>query len=230
MSKSPAWSYSSITLFDQCPKKYYHLRVAKDIKEPESEAMLYGTAVHKAAEDFIKDGTPVPEKFSFMQSYLDKLKAIPGEKLCEHKMGLKRTKEGMQPCGFFDKEVWFRGIADLLIIDREKKEARCIDYKTGKSAKYADPKQLALMASCIFFHFPEIERVRSGLLFVVSKDFIPVDFGVKHRHDIFVKLDHILTARDAAYETGVFNPKQNFTCRGWCPVVDCAHWQPKRGT
>ena len=165
-----------------------------------------------------------------MQSYLDKLKAIPGEKLCEHKMGLKRTKDGMQPCGFFDKDVWFRGIADLLIIDREKKEARCIDYKTGKSAKYADPKQLALMASCIFFHFPEIERVRSGLLFVVSKDFIPVDFGVKHRHDIFVKLDHVLTARDAAYETGVFNPKQNFTCRGWCPVVDCAHWQPKRGT
>ena len=35
MTKSPAWSYSSITLFDQCPKKYYHLRVAKDIKEPD---------------------------------------------------------------------------------------------------------------------------------------------------------------------------------------------------
>ena len=67
MTKSPAWSYSSITLFDQCPKKYYHLRVAKDIKEPESEAMLYGTAVHKAAEDYIKDDKPIPEKFSFME-------------------------------------------------------------------------------------------------------------------------------------------------------------------
>lgn len=223
MSKKPAWSYSSITLFDQCPKKYYHLRVAKDIKEPESEAMLYGTAVHEAAENYMRDGTPIPEKFAFMEPYLAKLKAIPGEKLCEHKMGLKRTREGMVPCEFFDPDVWFRGIADLLIIDREKKEARVIDYKTGKSARYADPKQLALMASCVFFHFPEVERVRAGLLFVVSKDFIPVDFLVKHRHDIFVKLDNILTARDTAYATGVFNPKQNFSCKQWCPVLDCAH-------
>ena len=80
MSKKPAWSYSSITLFDQCPKKYYHLRVVKDIKEPESEAMLYGTAVHEAAENYMRDGTPIPEKFAFMEPYLVKLKAIPGEK------------------------------------------------------------------------------------------------------------------------------------------------------
>jgi hypothetical protein len=221
--KTPAWSYSSITLFDQCPKKYYHLRVAKDLKEPESEAMLYGTAVHEAAEKYMRDDEPIPEKFAYIEPYLRKLKAIPGEKLCEHKMGLKRTAEGMQPCGFFDPDVWFRGIADLLIIDREKKEARVIDYKTGKSARYADPKQLALMASCVFFHFPEIERVRSGLLFVVSKDFIPVDFMVKHKHDIFVKLDDTLVSRETAYETQVFNPKQNFSCRQWCPVIICPH-------
>jgi hypothetical protein len=221
--KTPAWSYSSITLFDQCPKKYYHLRVAKDIKEPESEAMLYGTAVHEAAEKYMRDDEPIPEKYAYMEPYLRKLKAIPGEKLCEHKMGLKRTPEGMQPCGFFDPDVWFRGIADLLIIDREKKEARVIDYKTGKSARYADPKQLALMASCVFFHFPEVERVRSGLLFVVSKDFIPVDFSVRHKHDIFVKLDDVLVSRETAYETQVFNPKQNFTCKQWCSVLTCAH-------
>ena len=82
MTKPPVWSYSSITLFDQCPKKYYHLRVAKDIKEPESDAMLYGTAVHEAAEQYIRDDIPLPEKFAFVQPYLTKLKAIPGEKLC----------------------------------------------------------------------------------------------------------------------------------------------------
>ena len=42
------WSYSSITLFDQCPKKYYHLKVAKDVSEPESEAMRYGKDLHLA--------------------------------------------------------------------------------------------------------------------------------------------------------------------------------------
>ena len=61
-----AWSYSSISTFKQCPKKYYNLKVAKDVKDIGSEAMLYGNQVHKAAEDFIKEGTPIPKKFDYM--------------------------------------------------------------------------------------------------------------------------------------------------------------------
>jgi hypothetical protein len=221
--KAPAWSYSSITLFDQCPKKYYHLRVAKDIKEPESDAMLYGTAVHTAAENFMRDGTPVPEKYAYMRPLLEKLKAIPGDKHCELKMGLKKVDGRLAPCGFFDKEVWYRGIADLLIINKDKGEGRVIDYKTGKSAKYADTKQLALMAACVFTHFPEVKTVKAGLLFVVSEEFVKADYKAETGFNIFSELDGALVSRETAYETGVFNPKRNFTCRAWCPVLSCSH-------
>ena len=68
------WSYSSLELFKQCPYKYYRLRVVKDIVEPETEAMRYGTDVHKAAENFVRDGTPIPEKYGFMQPMLDPIK------------------------------------------------------------------------------------------------------------------------------------------------------------
>lgn len=219
----PAWSYSSITLFDQCPKKYYHLRVVKDIKEPESDAIMYGKDVHLAAENFMRDGTPVPEKYSYMAPLLEKLKAIPGKKLCEHKMGLRKINGRFEPCGFFDKGVWFRGVADLLIIDSEKKEARVVDYKTGKSSRYADTKQLALMAACVFAHFPEVEFVRGGLLFVVGNDFVRAEYHMHNKFKVFVDLDAALVSREAAYESGVFNPKQNFTCKQWCPVLDCVH-------
>jgi len=67
------WSYSSLSLFQQCPRKYYRLRVAKDIKEGETEALIYGKEVHKAAEDYVKDGTPIPEKFKFIKPYVDPL-------------------------------------------------------------------------------------------------------------------------------------------------------------
>lgn len=223
MTKVPAWSYSSITMFDQCPKKYYHLRVAKDVKDQETDAIMYGKDLHLAAENYMRDGTPIPGKYDFIVPMLDKLKAIPGEKLCEQKMGIKKVNGRLAPCEFFDKEVWFRGVADLLIIDREKKEARVVDYKTGKSARYADPKQLALMAACVFLHFPEIEIVRGGLLFVVSRDFIKADYRADTYLTIFSQLDGVLMSRQIAYETGVFNPKQNFSCKGWCPVVDCHH-------
>ena len=62
-----AWSYSSISTFKQCPKKYYHLKVARDVKDVGSSAMLYGNELHSAAEEYIRDGNSLPDKFNFIQ-------------------------------------------------------------------------------------------------------------------------------------------------------------------
>jgi len=127
---------------------------------------MYGTEFHTAAELYIKDGTPLPAHFAYAKGALDKLNAIPGEKLCEYEMGLT---ENLEPCGFKDERMWWRGIADLLIINYDTKVAHVLDYKTGKSAKYADKGQLELMALAVFKHFPMITNVKAGLLFVVRK-------------------------------------------------------------
>lgn len=218
-----AWSYSSITLFDQCPKKYYHLRVVKDIKEPESEAMNYGKDLHLAAEEHIRDGKPLPEKYAFIQEMLDKLKKVPGEKLCEYKLGIKYMNGRYTACDFFDKDVWWRGIADLIIIDREKQEARVVDYKTGKSSRYADTKQLKLLAAAVFTHFPEIRVIKAGLLFVVPKEFIKEEYDFMFRSAYFEHFKPLVEQLDACHTNGVWNPKRNFTCSKWCPVTSCSH-------
>ena len=62
---SVVWSFSSLKTFEQCPRKYYHLKIKKDVRDSGSEATLYGKELHKAAEDYIKDGVPIPERFSF---------------------------------------------------------------------------------------------------------------------------------------------------------------------
>jgi hypothetical protein len=212
------WSYSSLDLFKQCPQKYYRLRVVKDVKEPESEQMRYGTAVHKAAEDYIKDGTPVPEQFAFMREPLEALKRSEGEHLCEYKMGLTR---GLEPCGFFDKEVWWRGIADLIILQGDR--ALVVDYKTGKSSKYADTKQLELMALSIFKHFPQVKKVKSGLLFVIANDFVKADFSADAQGVHWTRWLEDTARLEKSYELDVWNPRPNFSCKGWCAVKDCAH-------
>jgi hypothetical protein len=220
-----AWSYSSITLFEQCPKKYYHLRVAKDIVEPESDAIIYGKDLHLSAEEHIRDGKPIPEKYAYIQPMLDKLKAIPGEKLCEFKMGVKLIDNNTRivPCDFFDKQVWWRGIADLIILDRENEEARVIDYKTGKSAKYADTKQLKLLAGAVFTHFPEIKVIKAGLLFVVSQEFIKDEYDCFYRTAFFEQFKPLVKQLEACHNTGVWNPKRNFSCKKWCSVTSCPH-------
>jgi hypothetical protein len=72
------WSYSSLNLFLQCPHKYFRLRIKKDIVEPPADHLLYGTMVHEAAELYMRDGTPIPEKFIFLQEQLRPLEQIDG--------------------------------------------------------------------------------------------------------------------------------------------------------
>jgi hypothetical protein len=194
------------------------LRVAKDIVEPESEAMLYGTLVHKAAEDYIKDGIGIPQKFAYITPTLDVLKNIPGKKICEHKMGL--TAE-LKPCDFFGDDVWFRGVADLLILDNDV--ARIIDYKTGKSAQYADVKQLELMALAVFKHFPEITKVKAGLAFLVSNDFVKASYKKESESEAWLKWIQETDRLQSSHDNDVWNAKPNFTCRKFCSVKTCEH-------
>lgn len=152
-----------------------------------------------------------------MQPVLEKLKAIPGEKYCEHKMGLTAS---LEPCGFFDKNVWWRGIADLLVIDGDT--ARVLDYKTGKD-KYADLKQLEILTLAIFKHHPQVQKVKAGLLFVVHNNLIKETYTKDNEMMLWGKWLPETKRLEASIENNVWNAKPNFTCKAWCVVTKCPH-------
>jgi hypothetical protein len=219
------WSYSSIKTFQQCPKKYYHLKVAKDVKDEGSQATIYGQELHKAAENYIQFDTPLPEQFAFMQELLDSLKKIPGEKHCELKLGIALRDGKYVACDFFAKDVWWRGVADLVIINGDT--AFSVDYKTSKNAKYADTKQLDLVASAIFTHFPQVKTIKSGLLFVVSKDFIKKDHDAMFRTAYIEHFKFDIERIDTATKTGVWNAVAGPLC-GYCPVKTCHNYRERK--
>lgn len=223
MTKPVTWSYSSLKLFLQCQHKYFRLKVQKDIVEPEAEHLRYGNEAHKAAELYIGEGEPLEPRFAFMQPMLDKLNGMRGDKHCELKLGLTANLEA---CEFFAKDVWFRGIIDLLILDGDT--ARIVDYKTGKSAKYADTDQLELMSLAVFKHFPHVQKVKAGLLFVVCNEFVKEDYAQNNASVHWQKWLRDASRLEASVKNQVWNKTPNFTCRGWCPVQDCEHWQPRR--
>ncbi len=215
-----AWSYSSINTFKQCPKKYYHLKVAKDVKDVSSSAMYYGNEVHRAAEHYVKKGTPIPTKFKFIKKTLDSLNNIQGEKHCEIRMALAKEDGEYVPTTFFADNVWWRGIADLLIVDDDK--AYLVDYKTGKSAKYADTKQLDLLAGATFTHYPEIKSIKSALAYVVSNEFVQKKHTSDMRKSYLTVFDDELERLDSAEENEVWNAIDGPLC-AYCPVTKCEH-------
>lgn len=208
------WSYSSLKDYMSCPKKYYHLKVAKDHAITVSEQMLYGTAVHKAAEDYVRDGTPLAKNYEQFKAALDALLAIEGTRYPEHKMALYEDKT---PCDFGDNKRWVRGIVDLLIVDGES--AYIVDYKTGNN-KYPDPKQLKLMALMTYAHFPEVDHIKAALFFITRNSFVPEEYRRSDISRLWAEFTPTLERLRLAYENSMWPPSPSGLC-GWCPVNSC---------
>lgn len=214
------WSFSRLKSFETCPKQFYHVTVLGEYPVVQTDAMTYGTAMHKAAEDYIKENKPLPDEFMYVKGTLDELLGIRGTKLTEQRLGLTRD---LKPCGFKDKDVWFRGIVDLAIVDTLGERAWIVDYKTGKSAKYADKGQLELMALSIFKKFPDVKHINAALLFVVSNEMIEAEYKIENSFDLWGKWLKKYARMEKAYETDVWNPRPSGLCYHHCPVLECVH-------
>lgn len=208
------WSFSSLKQYQNCPKQYYELTVAKNFTQIPSQAMIYGNQVHSALEHYVKEGKELPKNYQRFKSLVDDVIAIPGDKLPEHRMALTKEKT---PCTFGADERWVRGIADMVIIDDDY--AFIIDYKTG-SDKYPDLKQLRLMSLMTFAHFPHVKKVKAGLLFLMHNNFMPEEY---HRDDMDKSWDAFkvpLTRLENSYDTDTWLPNPTPLCK-FCPVKTC---------
>lgn len=189
-------------------------------KQESTEQIRYGEELHKAAEQYVT-GTPLPPQFEFVKPVLDALLQKQGTKHAELKMALTSN---LTPCSWTSKDVWVRGIADLLILDEENSVAWVVDYKTGNN-KYPDKGQLDLMSLLVFAHYPQIQKVKSALLFVVKNS------AVKHRVErkdidaLWWDYRERVARIEASHSNNVWNPKQSGLCP-WCPVTSC-EYNPK---
>jgi hypothetical protein len=223
MSKMLPWSYSGLSQFQVCPLQFYEHRVRKSVPFIETDAIKYGKALHSAAEFYIKSNMPLPAEFAFMQSYLDKLIALPGKKYVELQMGMAIKDWAFVHCDYWDSSCWYRGVSDFISVDHDNEKAYLVDFKTGKSAAYADTTQLALLAALIFLHFPKVKTVKSMLLFVKAGQIVKAEYDFASRFTVFAHLNQDLKRLKAAYESNVWNPTQNNFCKRWCAVHTCVH-------
>jgi len=180
--------------------------------------MTFGNEIHKIAHEYVEQDKPIPQKYSNIEPALKSLKDMEGKKLCENKLGLTID---FKPCGFFDKNVWWRGIADIIIVQGDT--ILTVDYKTGTKSKYADLKQLEILALALFKHYPEVKRVKAGLLFLFADDFVKTVYSADSQAELWTGWISDVGQLETSVINNVWNAKPNFTCRGWCPVHSCDH-------
>lgn len=210
------WSHSSLKDFEGCARRYHQVKIMKMYPFVETDATRYGNQLHKAAELYVGDGTPLPKQFEYIKDTLDALIKKPGRKLAEYKMTLR---EDLTPTEWFAKDAWVRGVADLLIIDDDNLTAWVVDYKTGNN-KYPDRDQLRLMSIMVFKHFPHIRKVNSALLFVVKNDMVKHSMSVDEMDAEWWKYRERVSRIASCIDNDVWNPTRTPLC-GWCPCTGC---------
>jgi len=209
------WSFSSYKQYVNCPKQYQEIKVLKRFYIKQTPQMTYGTEVHKACEDYVGEGKPLAKNYLMFKPVLDSLLEIPGTRYPEQRMALDKHGDACE----YGKGYWVRGIVDLMIIDGDT--AFIVDYKTGNN-KYPEPKQLKLMALMAFAKYPEIKKIKAGLLFIVHNSFMTEEYSREEIPSLWDAFLGDLTRMEASYETDVWNPNPTPLC-GWCPVNTCPH-------
>ena len=214
------WSYSKLKNYRTCPKKHYHNDVIKDVPQETSDALEVGNAVHKAMELRIRDGIPLPPAFAEYEPEALKVLAYqpPGTKiLVEEQLAIRRD---LTACGYWDKDVWYRSKGDLLKILGIA--AIAIDWKTG--AIKEDLEQLALMASCVFAAYPDVQKIATRYVWLGNYAQTDCNFT---RADM-VKLWNGMLPEVQQYEQActneIFPPKPSGLCRNHCNVSSCQYF------
>jgi CRISPR/Cas system-associated exonuclease Cas4 (RecB family) len=208
------WSYSSLKQFLNCPRNYNEVRILKNYVSQDTPQTIYGKEVHKALEDYVRDNVELAKNYERFKKVVDELIAIPGDKFCEYEMALGKDKT---PCDFSDDNRWVRGIVDLLIVDGDY--AFIIDYKTG-SNRYPDAKQLRLMALMTFAHFPKVNTIKAGLLFLMKNSFLGEEYRRTGVDASWKQFEQPLARLNQSYESNIWTPNPTPLCK-FCPVNSC---------
>ena len=212
-----SWSYSLLSAFEQCPKRAWHTRIAKDVREEESESLSWGNEVHKALHERVGRGKPLPLGVRHLEAVCTALERAPGKIYTEQKMAITAD---FKPCDWFAKTTWCRTIIDFGAHDGSS--MFIADYKTGKIKD--DDGQLALCAGVIMAHMPEVATVRSAFIWLR-------DGAVSHKTYTRAELPALWNSLlprverlQRAYKLTEFETRPGGLCRRYCPVRSCPHY------
>lgn len=207
-----AWSYSRYADYKQCPAKFKYKHIDR-LPDPGSPAMNRGSAIHKAAEDYIKGVTKkvgsdllgVKEQLEFLR----KAKAV-----AEENWGFRQDWEWIGREGWFGPDVWFRVKTDVRLL-YDDDTLLLGDWKTGKKY-FVNEQQIELFALAGYRRFPFVTEVDTRLWYT---DVDPAENEVQR---VYTPKELEAIQRDwnkrviPMFKDRRFAPTPNDKC-GWCP-------------
>lgn len=216
MMKQISWSYSALTAYEQCPKRFYHTRISKDTPDPPGESAKWGSQVHKDLELRIANKTPLPHHLEKLEPLCAKIEASPGKVLAETKHCLNAN---FRPTEYFAKDAWVRAVIDVAVINGSN--AINLDWKTGKINH--DSAQLKLSAAITMAAEPEVEKVSTGFVWLKDNKIVKEAYTRAQIPEIWQEFLPRVKRLELAHEKDRWEAKPSGLCKAYCPVTKCEH-------
>ncbi len=206
-------SYSSIKLFENCPLRYYRQRITKDVVDEGGEASKHGERIHAFLENRLKGSGLDAEiaQYEPLCLSVEKL-ARQGELYIEKELVLT---DNLTATGWWDADAWLRSKLDVLVIVGG--EAVVMDWKTGK--RNADQFQMQLFAAQVFKHYPDVQRVKTSLVWLKTMEMDTNTYKRSGVNAIWAEVMKRIQRIHSSLEHDNWPAKPSGLCR-YCP---CRH-------
>lgn len=218
--KLEPFSYSRLTSFETCPKKFHAISIAKTVKDPPNEHTTYGTQLHDAFAGFLRDGKKLPLHLGQHKPYLDRLKAAPGEHIIEQKLAVNADFQGTD---WMARDVYLRVISDVTIMNGSK--ALIWDHKSGKM--YDDFTQLKLTGVVMFMLAEELEEIKLAYFWTKERKVTQDNIVRADVPEIWAGFVPRVQRYQSAFDAQEFPAKPGIHCK-WCPVSKCPYWERRK--
>jgi len=208
-----AHSYTALKMYENCPKRYYHQRVTKEVVDQPGTATVYGERVHKQLEEYLKNTADLPAETAALQPLCDTVKQSTqggGMLLVEQEYTLTSD---LKPTDWFAKDAWLRFKLDVLAI-RPNGRAIVIDWKTGK--RRPDFDQLEMFAIAVFSFWPAADRVSSMFVWTKENATDKETYKREHLDDMWTRLLTRIHRVEKSLETDNWPAKPSGLCK-FCP-------------
>lgn len=202
-------SFSSISTYNQCPRKFEELYIHRRWKD-KSREISRGDIIHKELEEYLlgkRKERPTVEPKDGLLDLLVKAKAQPELSLA--------VAADMKPVGFWSKGARLRGKLDVVIAGRE---VLAWDWKTGK--RRDNSLQADVYYTLLRGNYPKADTIKVVFDYLDKGRQPPYEPNRTAVMRVTETMDRIDRAR-------AFPPRPSPLC-GWCSVESCEYWEERK--
>lgn len=211
-----AHSYSSIKLYEQCPLRYYRQRVLKDVVDEGGEASKHGERIHEFLEKRLAENAELPQEAIRYEPLCKSVEKLSTDAQLHIEKELVLTDE-LKPTGWWDADAWLRSKLDVLVV--RDTTAVVMDWKTGK--RRVDFFQLKLFAAQVFKHYPEVNTVKTTLVWLKDMKMDTETYEREQANKIWENILSRITQIYKSLDHDNWPAKPSGLCR-YCPARhDC---------